>query len=267
MLWAVTDVVVILQYILGLNPEPFNFDAADMNGDGEITVTDAVLVANMVLHPETMHMMRAPAIGMNGDAMSGNDIRINPGETRTVTITLDNDLDYTAFQLDLLLPEGLEASNFQLTDRAGSHALDMNTLENGKLRLTCFSPQLATIAGHEGAVLTFDVTATSRVNGDIMVDAIEMVTAACQTVYPDSFTIGVNNNATSVNDITADLRIYADGNNIIVESPVSQRVTISDISGRARNVEVNAGRNVIPAHNSGVVVVTAGDKAAKLMIK
>lgn len=48
---TVTDVVVILQYILGLNPEPFNFEAADMNDNGEITVTDAVLVANSVLHP------------------------------------------------------------------------------------------------------------------------------------------------------------------------------------------------------------------------
>ena len=264
---TVTDVVVTAQYVLGYNPDPFEFGAADMNEDGEITVTDVVLIANMVLHPAMMHMMRAPAIGMNDDAMSGEDIRLNPGETSTVTISLDNALDYTAFQLDLLLPEGLEASNFCLSERTSSHMLDMNVLENGKQRVMCYSPQLTAIAGHEGAVLTFDVTATSRVNGDIIVDAIEMVTAACQTVYPDSFIIGVNNNATSVNDITADLRIYTDGNNIIVESPVSQRVTISDISGRSRSVEVNAGRNVIPAHTSGVVVVTADDKAAKLMLK
>lgn len=264
---TVTDVVVTAQYVLNLNPEPFEFGAADMNEDDEITVTDVVLIANLVLHPETMHLMRAPAICMNDDAMSGEDLRLNADETRTVVIALDNALDYTAFQLDLQLPEGLTASNFQLTDRAGNHALEMNSLDNGKQRVMCFSPQLAAIAGNEGAVLTFEVTASCQVNGDIMVDAIEMVTTNCQTVYLDNFAIAVNNNASSVNDITADLRIYTDGHNIIVESPMSQRVTICDISGRSRNIEVKAGRNVIPTHTTGLVVVTAGDKAAKLMLK
>ena len=265
---TVTDVVVTAQYVLGYNPDPFIFGAADMNDDGEITVTDVVLIANKVLHPETMHLMRAPAINMEDDVMSGKDIHLNNGESRTITIALDNALDYTAFQFDLLLPDGLEASNFCLSDRTSSHILDMNVLENGKQRVMCFSPQLTAITGHEGAVLTFDVTSSSQVNGDIIVDAIEMVTTACQTVYLDSFNIGVNNGtATSVNDINGDLRIFADGLNIIVESPVSQRVTISDISGRSRSVEVKAGRNVIPAHSTGVMIVSADGKATKVMVK
>ena len=265
---TVTDVVVTAQHVLGYNPDPFIFGAADMNEDGEITVTDVVLIANLVLHPESMHLMRAPALGMIDDAMSSEGIRLNAGESRTVHIALDNAIDYTAFQFDLSLPQGLTASNFRLTNRASSHALDMNTLDNGKQRVMCFSPQLASITGHEGAVLAFDVTAVNPVNGDIMVDDIEMVTAACQTVYLDSFNIGVNNGqATSVNDINEGLRIYADGHDIIVESPVSQRVTISDISGRSRSIQVNAGRNVIPTNTTGTLVVTAGGKAAKIMVK
>jgi hypothetical protein len=215
-----------------------------------------------------MHLMRAHALGMIDDAMSSEGIRLNAGESRTVHIALDNAIDYTAFQFDLSLPQGLTASNFRLTNRASSHALDMNTLDNGKQRVMCFSPQLASITGHEGAVLAFDVTTVNPVNGDIMVDDIEMVTTACQTVYLDSFNIGVNNGqATSVNDINEGLRIYADGHDIIVESPVSQRVTISDISGRSRSVQVNAGRNVIPTNTTGTLVVTAGGKAAKIMVK
>ena len=265
---TVTDVVVTAQYVLGYNPDPFIFGAADMNDDGEITVTDVVLIANKVLHPEAMHLMRAPATHAEDDAMSGNDILLNAGESRTVTIVLDNALDYTAFQFDLMLPDGLEASNVCLSDRTNSHMLDMNVLEDGKLRVMCFSPQMASIAGHEGAVLTFDITASNQVNGDIVVDAIEMVTTACQTVYLDSFNIGVNHSTpTSVDDINGALRIFADDHNIIVESPVSQRVTISDISGRSRSVEVNAGRNVIPAHSTGVMVVSAGGKATKVMVK
>ena len=265
---TVTDVVVTAQHVLGYNPDPFIFGAADMNDDGEITVTDVVLIANLVLHPETMHLMRIPAINIDDDAMSGKGICLNAGETRTVTIVLDNAVDYTAFQLDMLLPDGIEASNFCISDRASSHTLDVNALENGKQRVMCFSPQLATIAGHEGAVFTFDVTATCQVDGDIIVDAIEMVTSACQTVYLDSFAINVSsNNTTSVNDIAEDLRIYTDGHNIIVESPVSQRVTICDMSGHTSSVDVKAGRTVIPANATGVIVVNAGDKVSKLMVK
>ena len=63
------------------------------------------------------------------------------------------------------------------------------------------------------------------------------------------------------------LRIYTDGYNIIVETSVAQRVVISDVAGRSFSVDVPEGRTEIPARNSGVVVVNAGDKTAKLMIK
>jgi hypothetical protein len=108
-------------------------------------------------------------------------------------------MDYSAFQFDLDLPEGLTASNFKVTDRAGSHAFDVNTLQNGNIRALCYSPALTVINGHEGALLTFEVTAAGDPNGDILVDGIELVTADCQSVKLDAFTIGVNN-ASSVNE-------------------------------------------------------------------
>lgn len=264
----VTDVVVTAQYILGLNPNPFVFEAADMSGDQEITVTDAVLITNLILNPTLIDLMRAPVpVRDNHDMMSGEDMQLSIGETRTVAITLDNDLDYTAFQLDIDLPDGLTADNFRLTDRAGSHALDANMLENGKLRVMCYSPMLAIIDGNDGALLTFDVTAAGGANGEIMVDGIEMVTGTCQTVYLEGFAMMVNNEPTVAKEIAGDLRIYAEGQNIVVESPIAQRIMITDVSGRAYSVDVTEGRTEIPARSSGVVIVKAGDKVAKLMIK
>jgi len=266
---TVSDVVAVANYILGKNPQPFIFDAADVNGDGEITVTDVVLIARIVLNPtlEDLNQLRAPAVAAVNDAMSGEGITIAAGETRKVTIALDNAMTYTAFQLDMQLPDGLTASNFGLTSRAGSHALDANVLEDGTQRVMCYSPMLATIDGNEGALLTFEVTAMGDVNGDIMVDGIEMVNAACQTVNLDGFAMSVNSGTTSVKETVAGVRIYAEGHDIIIESPVAQRVVISDVAGRAYSVDVVEGRTVIPARNSGVVVVKAGEKTAKLMIK
>ena len=263
----VADVVATAQYILGQNPNPFVFEAADMNHDGVITVTDAVLITREALNPNLIDLLCAPARGENNDAMSAEGLCLSAGETRTVVIALDNDVDYTAFQLDVQLPAGLTASNYRVTDRAGSHAFSTSQVD-GKQRVMCYSPALETIAGHEGALLTFDVTATGAVSGDITVDGIEMVTAACGTVYLDSFAIGVNSDGISaVKEIAGDLRIYADGSDIIVESPVNQQVVISDIAGHAYSVDVTEGRNVIPARTSGVILVTAGNKTVKLMVK
>jgi len=197
---TVTDIVVTAQYVLNRNPEPFIFEAADMNGDGNVTVTDIMLIAYLINHPTMNAPQRMPALEGGYDSMSSEDVTLMAGETRTVNITLDNEMDYTAFQLDLTLPAGLTASNFQLTHRAGSHTFDVNTLSNGKTRALCYSPAIEVINGHEGALLTFDVTATDDIKGIITVDGVELVTTDCQTVLMNSFTIGVNS-ATRVNEL------------------------------------------------------------------
>jgi hypothetical protein len=197
---TVTDVVVTSQYVLEMNPQPFVFEAADVNADNNITVTDVSRIAWMIINPTLNIPMRAPSINYNSDLMSGNDITLMPGETRTVSILLDNEMNYSAFQFDLNLPTGLTAGNFQLTDRASNHAFDVNALGNGKTRVLCYSPALEVINGHNGALLTFDVTANTAVEGVIDVDGIELVTSACQNVKLNGFAIGVNA-VTSVNEL------------------------------------------------------------------
>ena len=198
---SVTDVVVTAQYVLELNPQPFVFEAADVNLDNNISVADVSRIAWMVLNPTLNAPLRAPALWNSGDRMIGEDVTLTTGETRRVSILLDNEMDYSAFQLDLQLPDGLTASNFQLTDRADSHAFDVNTLANGNIRVLCYSPALTALHGHEGALLTFDMTATGVVTGDIFVDGIELVTTSCQTVMLDSFTMAVNS-TTGMNDLS-----------------------------------------------------------------
>lgn len=93
---TVADIVQTARYILNYNPEPFVFEAADMNGDGKITITDVVKIANLILdqnyeEPTNMRMM---APNVEGDGMSGQAIG------NTISINLDNEQDYTAFQMD-----------------------------------------------------------------------------------------------------------------------------------------------------------------------
>ena len=197
---TVTDIVVTAQYVLDRNPSPFIFEAADMNGDGNVTVTDIMLIAYLINHPTMTAPKRMPILDGSNDYMSGEDLTLMAGETRKVSIQLNNEMDYTAFQLDLTLPAGLTANNFQLTDRAGNHAFDVNAIGGNKLRALCYSPAIKVIDGNSGALLTFDVTANATVEGDITVDGIELVTTDCQTVLLNGFAIGVNT-TTSVNEV------------------------------------------------------------------
>ena len=200
---TVTDVVVTAQRVLEYDPQPFVFEGADVNEDGIISVTDVTRIAYMVLNSLTIHApMRAPVMWNNGDCLSAADISLAAGETRTVAIRLDNALDYTALQFDLTLPDGLTAANFRLTERATGLSLDVNDVGNGTTRVLCYSTALVPISGHECVLLTFDVTATGVVRGDITVDGTELVTTGCQTVMLDGFTIGVNG-STGVNEMAA----------------------------------------------------------------
>lgn len=98
------------------------------------------------------------------------DFTISPGETRTVSILLDNEAEYTAFQSDLYLPEGLTAANFALTDRKNAnHTLTATVLPDGGIRLLSYSLNLKTYSGNSGALVTFDVTVSEDFEGEATV--------------------------------------------------------------------------------------------------
>ena len=251
-------------FILDYDPTPFDFMSADMNEDGTVSVTDVVIIAGLVLGaPAPVHLN---AMGHVSDSMSGDQLNIESGETRTVSIALDNELDYSAFQFEMSLPEGLTASNFCMTDRAGDHMIDAVPVDNGKVRVLAYSPSLQSIEGNRGAVLTFDVTANGAVNGEISANSVEMVTALGQTVRLGKFAFQVNG-VTGVKSVTAATRIYSDGCNVVIETPADVTVTISDMMGRARNVNVKAGRTVIPVDHAGVYVVSAAGQTAKMSLR
>ena len=177
---TVADVVLTAKYILNQNPEPFIFVAADINGDNKITITDVVKIAHLVLDANYDEpQMRLTANSNNSDRMSGKL------DGNTASITLENEQEFTAFQFDVVLPEGMSASDFALTGRAGDLNLEVKDRANGKIRVMGYSPNVKTIKGNEGNLLTFVVSGTS----DIRVDRIELVTPTGETVNPAGFTI------------------------------------------------------------------------------
>lgn len=101
-----------------------------------------------------------------------NDFTINPGETKQIEITLDNDSVYTALQADIYLPEGLTIEQedddylFDLTDRKGrDHTIASTMLSSGAIRILIASQTLKTFKNNSGALVTFNVIADNSFSG------------------------------------------------------------------------------------------------------
>ena len=47
---TITDAVAVVDYILGNAPEGFNVEAADVNNDGNVNITDAVAIVDIILN-------------------------------------------------------------------------------------------------------------------------------------------------------------------------------------------------------------------------
>lgn len=99
-----------------------------------------------------------------------------PGETRSVSIMLDNEAEYTAFQTDIYLPDGLTIEQedgdyiFDLTSRkARDHNIASQTQIDGSIRLISYSPGIHAYKENSGALVTFNVTADADFEGPVSI--------------------------------------------------------------------------------------------------
>lgn len=112
---SVTDVAGVVSFVLGNNSESLIREAADIVADGEITISDVAGVVNMLLAASGSASSSARytrAVGAR--TMPNFDIyvapfTIAPGETKDIDVCLRNPGKLvTGLQLDVTLPEGLE---------------------------------------------------------------------------------------------------------------------------------------------------------------
>ena len=175
------------------------------------------------------------------------DFTISPGETCAVSILLDNEAEYTAFQSDLYLPEGLTAANFALTDRKNAnHTLTATVLPDGGIRLLSYSLNLKTYSGNSGALVTFDVTASEDFEGEATVALrgtlfttvagveVPFDNETCTVSLPSTAIRGDVNGDSSVNisDVTALIDILLSGETAPQSADCNQdgSINISDVT-------------------------------------
>lgn len=179
------------------------------------------------------------------DAFVVGDFSLAPGQTKEMTISLENaETAYTAFQFDLTLPEGVaiakDGENFQasLVDaRKDNHVLVVGDVGSNTYRFLCYSMTNANIKGNTGALITVSLTAGEKVElgkKDVDLKAALVVTSEAVSTEPEDsktgLTIGVLGDANGDGEANvADLAQIV--NCILEKTDEGYDKKLSDING------------------------------------
>lgn len=178
------------------------FRNIDINASDVIEVGDLTAIVNYILYQnwQGYAAVNVKGFGTANESLTMDITPVQQGVQR-YAINLQNTEDYTAFQLDVVLPEGMKIVGQSLSDRAGqSHKLYSRAQQDGSIRLLASSVKGESFSGSEGAVLYIDVETTSDFKGG----SVEMMNILFSDVYAQTraFAIGNGGEATGI-DITA----------------------------------------------------------------
>ena len=131
-----------------------------------------------------------------------NDVSVKGGEispevSKAFSLELSNESEMTAFQMDVVLPNGLslDLSKTRLTGRCGNHQLQTKLLGNGKVRIICMSSDNTSISGKIGSVIDMWIKAEKGIAGNQIVKVENIifsdVKARTYRMDPLSFVVDV----------------------------------------------------------------------------
>ena len=167
---SITDVVLIIDVIAGTITKGRQVKAADVNQDGSVTITDCVAAIDLIAAPSKgARMNRATAMPVSTDHISGS-LRDN-----MLTVNLDNENRYTAFQMVVSMPDGMTLDKASIEELRGpDHQLVVRNLGHGQYLVIGFSMDNNELTGNSGRLLT--IVTNGQAKDDIVISNIEFVT-------------------------------------------------------------------------------------------
>ena len=178
---TINDAVTTIDYILGRYTERFFWNPTNVNKDNDITVADITGIIDIILErkPHASAAARKTADNAQG-RLYMNDISMTAGEQQTIGLQMENAGNFIAFQCDVYLPTGMEI------------ALD----ENGNA--------LVGLAG--GVNSHHTISANLLDNGALRVIVMSPQNESLSILENDILNLTVSTDATMVGDDVIDIR-------------------------------------------------------------
>jgi len=171
---SINDVVCIINRVLNRPNSTFVEAAADLDGNGEVSVNDAVLlIKTYILGQTASARQNTRAAVNNGDNyISIDDIKMQPGEVKTVEVLMTNDQDnIKGVQCDIILPSGIsflydeDEEDYVLASWRIPTKMALSSEKQGEntLRVAGVCTGLSSIYGNSGSVFKFKVKADDNI--------------------------------------------------------------------------------------------------------
>ena len=179
-----------------------------------------------------------------------NDVSVKGGEispevSKAFSLELSNESEMTAFQMDVVLPNGLslDLSKTRLTGRCGNHQLQTKQLGNGKVRIICMSSDNTSISGKIGSVIDLWIKAEKGIAGNQIVKVENIifsdVKARTYRMDPFSFVVDVKYvPATSVSISESNMQLEVSDSRQLTASLLPENCTDKTILWKSDNEKV-----------------------------
>jgi len=179
---SITDVVLIIDVIAGEITDANKVAAADVNGDDEVTITDCVAAIDLIAAQQTSAARRATNNGqrsmVNGQ-WSTTDFISASMQGYMLDVALDNERSYTAFQMVVSMPEGMTIGKATMDKMRGEeHQALVRDLGNGQYLVAGFSADNDVLTGNNGRLLS--IATDGKATGDIVISNVEFATTEAE---------------------------------------------------------------------------------------
>ena len=126
------------------------------------------------------------------------DFSLSAGETKEVSVFLDNETQYVAFQFDLYLPTGISLAGYEVNGERvpASTEVSMAQQEDGSYRFLAAAMAMEPIVGNNGGIITLKLKASANVvtgnrSGYLRSVKLSKEDGAGQTTFEVPFTVKV----------------------------------------------------------------------------
>lgn len=260
----VVDAVNTVNYILNKVVGTFEFEAADVNKDNHISVSDVTGTTAIILQqPLQAKENIAMAKGMNVSDKNENYIVYSLPSKYAIDVALDVNSNYTAMQTDIAMTENVDDVNLKLEDAiASTHLLTSSKLNAHTLRVVVYSLSNSTFM--DGRAI-FTLTSKKGVNpADVQFENAVASDAEAKGYGLDAHfdqttsIVGVAGNDKNV-------EVVADG--IVVSGEKGMLVSVYNTAGMLVQSQRLATESMAINLPSGVYLVKFNQQVVKVTVK
>lgn len=160
------DVIAERGYIAEGITQGINLEQTDVNGDGEVDVADITAIYNIINGTEPF--ATAQRISTN-DWIKGDGQ--NDGNYKsTLSLRLNNTINYTAFQLEIVVPSHTAISEAKASSRCVGHEILLKKQNDVTYLLMGYSPANDDIEGYDGFFITLQILSSKYLHDNDQID-------------------------------------------------------------------------------------------------